>query len=223
MVHEVQADRPARPLLRLVRLGALALVAYLVLGNGLILGASAWASWRNGPAVPIESSISNLAAVDGKLWRGGAPGSAGLADLAEHGVTTIVDLRAEEDVTADEALLSDLGLERFHLPVRDGQLPTAEQAQEFVDIVEGSDGTVFVHCGAGVGRTGAMVAHYLTATGDASGADALRRNLAVGPPSLEQIVFAAGADRGDYDRPGPVTTALSRVLDSPRRIWHNLT
>ena len=86
--------------------------------------------------MPIESSIRNLTVVDEQVWRGGAPGSEGLADLADHGVTTIVDLRAEDDVSADEELLADLGLTRFHLPVRDGQLPTAEQAARFVEIVE---------------------------------------------------------------------------------------
>ena len=124
---------------------------------------------------------------------------------------------------ADEELLADLGLSRFHLPVRDGQLPTAEQAARFVEIVEASDGIVYVHCGAGVGRTGAMVAHYLTTTGETSSSEALRRNLAVGPPSLEQILFAARAGGSEYERPGTIVTGLSRVLDAPRRIWHNLT
>ena len=103
---------------------------------------------------------------------------------------------------ADEELLAELGLSRFHLPVRDGQLPTAEQAARFVEIVEASDGIVYVHCGAGVGRTGAMVAHYLTTTGETSSSEALRRNLAVGPPSLEQILFAARAGGSEYERPG---------------------
>ena len=76
-----------------------------------------------------------------------------------------------------------------------------------------------VHCGAGVGRTGAMVAASETALGEMGGAEAARRNLAVGPPSLEQLAFAVR----EGERPGPVVTALSRVLDSPRRIWHNLT
>ena len=223
MADEVQIDRPARAYRRIVRVGLLALAFYLLLGNGLILGASAWASWRNGPATPMDSSIRNLTVVDEQVWRGGAPGSEGLADLADHGVTTVVDLRAEDGVGGDEELLAELGLSRFHLPVRDGQLPTAEQAARFVEIVEASDGIVYVHCGAGVGGTGAMVAHYLTTTGETSGSEALRRNLAVGPPSLEQILFAARAGGGEYERPGAIATGLSRVLDAPRRIWHNLT
>jgi len=76
-----------------------------------------------------------------------------------------------------------------------------------------------VHCGAGVGRTGAMVGAYQVAMGELSGADALRRNLAVGPPSLEQILFVGRMDEDRLEKPGAILTAVSRVLDAPRRIW----
>ena len=49
VADEVQVDRPARAYRRIVRVGVLALAFYLLLGNGLILGASAWASWRERP------------------------------------------------------------------------------------------------------------------------------------------------------------------------------
>ena len=81
-----------------------------------------------------------------------------------------------------------------------------------------SPGKVFVHCGAGVGRTGSMVASYLVATGKASPREALEKNLAVGPPSLEQVSYVARLD-GDFDRPNPGLVAVSRFLDAPRRIW----
>jgi hypothetical protein len=51
----------------------------------------------------------------------------------------------------------------------------------------------------------------------------MRANLEVGPPSLEQLAFAAGLSPGDdVDRPNPAIVAMSRVLDAPRRIWKNL-
>ncbi len=58
---------------------------------------------------------------------------------------------------------------------------------------------------------------------EADGTAALRHNLSVGPPSLEQIAFSVQTASGSYDRPGLGVTVLSRVLDGPRRIWHNLT
>lgn len=198
-------------------------VAFLLLGNGLILGSTLWFRWASPAAAADASGIDNLHVVDDRLLRGAAPSAQGLRDLAALGVTTVIDLRAEADLTVRDGLLAELGMERFHLPIRDGQLPSAEQAQEVLRIVEQAGGKVFLHCGAGVGRTGALTAWYLNATGQTEGAGALRHNLSVGPPSLEQIAFSVKTAGGSYDRPGVAVTALSRVLDGPRRIWHNLT
>jgi protein-tyrosine phosphatase len=137
-------------------------------------------------------------------------------------VTTVVDLRAEDDASALDGHAEAAGLDVVHLPIRDGQLPTAEQIVTFDQVVAASPGTVFLHCGAGVGRTGAMAAAHLVGTGQVGGAQAVARNLAVGPPSLEQVVFAASFEASVVDRPPLPVVALSRFLDAPRRIWHNL-
>lgn len=198
-------------------------VAFLLVGNGLILGSTLWFQWTSPAAAAEADGIDNLHVVDERVLRGAAPSPEALRDLAALGVTTIIDLRAEADLVDRTELLADLGLERFHLPIRDGQLPTAAQARELLAIVDDAEGKVLLHCGAGVGRTGALTAFYLNATGQTEGAAALRHNLSVGPPSLEQIAFSLGTADGSYHRPGLGVTALSRVLDGPRRIWHNLT
>jgi len=197
--------------------------AFLLVGNGLILASTLFVRVATPPVAAEATGTANVHPVDGTVIRGAAPSPEGLRDLAAAGVTTIVDLRAEADLSVDEDLLAELGIERFHLPIRDGQLPSEPQARELLDIVDRAPGKVFLHCGAGVGRTGAMTAWYLNATGQAGGTEALRRNLSVGPPSLEQIVFSLGTADGEYRRPGLGVTVASRVLDGPRRIWHNLT
>ena len=193
-------------------------VAVLVLGNATILGLSLWAR-NTTPTDRIElAGVRNGVVVDDRVWRGGAPTATGYRSLVEAGVTTIVDLRSDSERGASVDVLDELDVRTVRLPIRDGQLPSDAAVRRFLDIVDDADGTVFVHCGAGVGRTGAMVAAYLDTTGE-TGGSAVRRNLAVGPPSLEQIAFAATGG----DQPSPVITAFSRVLDSPRRIWHNVT
>lgn len=208
---------------RLVRRALVGFVAFLLIGNGLILGSTLWFRWASPAAAADADGIDNLHVVDERVLRGAAPSAEGLRDLAALGVTTVVDLRAEADLASRGAVLAELGMERFHLPIRDGQLPSADQARALLRIVEEADGKVFLHCGAGVGRTGALTAWYLNATGQAHGTAALRHNLSVGPPSLEQIAFAVKTANGSYDRPGVGVTLVSRVLDGPRRIWHNLT
>jgi len=199
------------------------IVALLVAGNLAIAGAFASARLAETPRdVPRLRGVTHLRAVDDQVWRGRAPTLEGYAALAESGIDTIVDLRAERDIEVPRQLLDRLGLRRVHLPIRDGQTPTPQEVDRFLDLVAESDGRVFVHCGAGVGRTGAMAAAYLVQVGESSAGSALQRNLAVGPPSLEQIVFAASLDRGDVDAPPAWISAVSRLFDAPRRIWSRL-
>ena len=197
-----------------------AAVAFLVVGNLVIVAASFWA--RETTARPTTSAIAgidNLRAVDGRLWRGAAPTTEGYKGLAQAGVTTIVDLRAEEGLEGDARVVRELGLNLVQIPLRDGQVPSPEEVEAFLAATRESAGPIFEHCGAGVGRTGAMVGAYQVAQGELSRASALRRNLAVGPPSLEQIAFVARMGEGAPEKPGALLTAVSRVLDAPRRNW----
>lgn len=208
---------------RMLLTSLVALAVFLVVGNALIMASMGWfRATAPDDATPDWVRITNFRQVDERVYRGAAPSGDGLADLRRLGVTTVVDVRAETDHTAAERAAA-AGMAWFHLPIRDGQLPDEGQVEEFLRIVEDASAPVFLHCGAGVGRTGAMSAVYLNATGQTDGTEALRQNLAVGPPSLEQIVFSVRTADGEYRRPGPGVTALSRVLDGPRRIWHNLT
>lgn len=222
-VTDCDPTAPGRRRPRLLVRAVVGLLAFLLVGNGLILGSTLWFRWASPAAAAEAQGIDNLHVVDDRVLRGAAPSAQGLRDLAALGVTTVIDLRAEADVADRSELLAELGIERYHLPIRDGQLPTAVQAAELLRIVQRADGKVFLHCGAGVGRTGALTAYYLNATGQTAGVDALLHNLSVGPPSLEQIAFSLETAGGTYDRPGLGVTVVSRVLDGPRRIWHNLT
>lgn len=219
--HDTVAP-PRRRGRRLWRL-ALGFASVLALGNLFILAASALAKGTSGsPVIEVPeavASIRNFKAIDANLWRGGAPGAADYRALAAAGVTTVIDLRAEENLTIPDGLIAELSLTRVAIPIRDGQAPTPAQVQRFVEAVDASDGTVYVHCGAGVGRTGTMVAAYTVARGG-GGWDAMRANLAIGPPSLEQLVFAASLDAGEpTEASNPALVAVSRTLDAPRRIW----
>lgn len=207
---------------RVIRILAVSAVTILV-GNLAILAAHLVAQGSTSKDMIRElAGIDHLEAVDGKLWRGGAPSAEGYRGLAAAGVTTVIDLRAEDGIEPDLDYARSLGLDVVAIPIRDGQTPTSEQVETFLRATEQAAGNVFVHCGAGVGRTGTMVGAWLVSTGELNGRGAVRRNLAVGPPSLEQVVFVANMERGEIGRPNMAIRAVSRILDAPRRIWHRV-
>lgn len=209
----------ARRVWRYVRRSAVVTVLGLLIANLAIAGLSlVLQAVAEEPGIAADG-VDNLRRVDDRVLRGDAPSEIGYRALARQGVTTVVDLRAERDLDIPGELLAELGVDRVALPIRDGQTPTADQVRAFLDVVDGADGLVYVHCGAGVGRTGAMVAAYVVATGEQSRLAALRSNLAVGPPSVEQIFYATFLRIDGFDQPPAAITSVSRVLDAPRRLW----
>lgn len=220
-----RASRRRRVLRRAGKIAGLCALAYVSLWLAAVLGTlgvSFWARehYSDGERV---AGINHFLRVDDQVWRGSAPRPAGYEALAERGITTVIDLRAEDLSERQLGHPREAGLDLVRLPIRDGQTPTEEQVASFLTAVENAPGPVYVHCGAGVGRTGAMAAAYLVTTGQADSQQAALRNLAVGPPSVEQIYYALTTDPGDTTQPPFPVQALSRALDAPRRINASLS
>jgi atypical dual specificity phosphatase len=111
-------------------------------------------------------------------------GPDGLAGLAERGIHVVVNLH-EHGHDADR--LAQYGLTEVHLPVPDFTAPTADQLSRGVHAINRAlvaGQRVAVHCAAGLGRTGTLLACYLVSTG-LEPATAIARIRDVRPGSVE--------------------------------------
>ena len=129
--------------------------------------------------------------MEGRLAGSAHPGNgAALRDaLAEwagrHRVTAVVTL-TERPLPED--LLQEYGLRALHVPVIDFTAPTPEQMAAAVGFVQeelGRGGRVVVHCGAGYGRTGCVLACCLVSESGLTADDAIDEVRRLRPGSIE--------------------------------------
>jgi atypical dual specificity phosphatase len=72
------------------------------------------------------------------------------------------------NIPVDSVIYRSAGFAHHLMPIPDGGVPTAEQFQEFVRFVRAqlqAGNPTAVHCAAGLGRTGTVLAGYLIAEG----------------------------------------------------------
>ncbi len=104
--------------------------------------------------------------------------------LQENGIEVIVTLT---ESPLRPSLIEEFGIECHHVPVEDFYAPTQRQIAEFVSIVGHArrrGKSVVVHCQAGMGRTGTMLAAYLVSEGR-DPEDAIARIRRLRPGSIE--------------------------------------
>ncbi|CAJ0946662.1 unnamed protein product [Ranitomeya imitator] len=76
----------------------------------------------------------------------------------EHNVSTIIRLNKK---LYDAKRFTDAGFEHHDLFFVDGSTPSDAIVKKFLNICENAEGAIAVHCKAGLGRTGTLIACYM--------------------------------------------------------------
>ena len=129
-------------------------------------GVRVTALWAADHAVRIitGANIGRLSQITPELHVGGQYRRRGWPRMAARGITAVVNLRIE----FDDASAGIAPAQYLYLPTVDDHAPSLEhlcEGVQFIADVVADGGSVYVHCGSGIGRAATMAAAYLTETG----------------------------------------------------------
>jgi protein tyrosine/serine phosphatase len=104
--------------------------------------------------------IGNFGQMDERFYRGAQPLEGEYQSLKDLGVNTVIDLR-NDPVAYEKTAVEALGMKYVNIPMSVWKSPQQADVDAFLALVDKPDtGKFYVHCKAGIHRTGVVGAAY---------------------------------------------------------------
>jgi protein tyrosine/serine phosphatase len=129
----------------------------------LLTAVGAFASFATAQTSPTKFEnikIGNFGQMDENYFRGAQPLPDDYASLAALGIKTIIDLR-NDPTDYEKAAAEHAGMKYVNIPMSGWKRPKDRDIDQFLKIANDPEtGKFFVHCKAGIHRTGITAAIY---------------------------------------------------------------
>lgn len=104
--------------------------------------------------------IGNFGQMDERFYRGAQPLESDYQSLKDLGISTVIDLR-DDPTDYEKAAVEALGMKYVNIPMSGWKSPQQKDIDKFLALVDNPEtGKFFVHCKAGMHRTGVIGAAY---------------------------------------------------------------
>jgi protein tyrosine/serine phosphatase len=104
--------------------------------------------------------IENFGQMDQGYYRGAQPMPDDYQSLKDLGVKTVIDLR-NDPTDYEKSSVESLGMKYVNIPMSGWKSPKMSDIDSFLALVNNPEtGTIYVHCKAGIHRTGVVGAAY---------------------------------------------------------------
>ena len=119
------------------------------------------ASAQSSPKTDFQNvNVGNFGQMDDNFFRGAQPLPEDYKALADLGIKTIVDLR-NDPTTYEKSAAEAVGIKYVNIPMSGWKSPSDADLEAFLKLAnDPSTGKFFVHCKAGIHRTGVAGAVY---------------------------------------------------------------
>jgi protein tyrosine/serine phosphatase len=126
----------------------------------LLLNFAVYTAAQTSPSNFENVKIGNFGQMDERFYRGAQPLESDYQSLKDLGITTVIDLR--NDPTAyEKTAVEALGMKYVNISMSGWKSPKDAQMDVFLKLVDDPEtGKFFVHCKAGIHRTGVAGAVY---------------------------------------------------------------